>query len=1167
MGGKPDALIDGANCEITNKLTLQRRPGLVAFGPSIEPPLAFYEYRKAVQAVPGEAKLTGGATSNLQIVIDTESKLYNYSPTYAGLYLDKSVVADQTKVYNLVNTLYLGDGVDLYKIPGPNLLRYSNTWAPSNESISGTFWPDWNTTPGDLLALYPGASYPTAPPWPWSSANLFSVTVGQSDPNNQNYATAFVWNTTGSTAYIEQDVAVSPADASQTGINYTPVASNTFTFSVWMKATGGALSVDLEIKDQSGTIVDTTFALTSTWTKYQVTGTMGASSNIIKCLITNPTSTSTTMFLYGAQLEVGGPATPTQITYNTPQGVYLWGIIAPTVTPTTTFTPNTQFPAWQPDHLYNVGDKIIDSNGNIQQMYGYVPSGGGTPITTGSAMSGTITPVWMTQAGQQTEDGANEAVAQTFGGTSTSASLTINVPNPVVASDALFLWVFQSNASDGASHTNPTVSDSQGNPWTALTTAPFAYDTFAVSLFWVNSAAETTGLIITVSDGGSNGTYATGCEIGNQTGTINTKGAQTRSVGSTAPFFATGGVTTSYGNIGLLSFVCLINNQSGGAYLAVTPAGFQSATNAAGLTTKNTSGQTAYINLAIALEAVTTETSYSPTWGITNSNSTGNLAFGFTVALEGSGSYILWNNIEPAGVNPTTGYQYYYAFMSSLTGHVSNVSPIGVSTGAQTLQNIIVQGGLMPSQVGGDASHDPQVDLIALFRNTDGGPFFYLLTYFGNGTNNQTNLQSQATFQPDFPYTPFATLGTGVGQVSFPASPSNAWRYVDATPDVNLVTSIFAPLGLLNSPPPAGLTNMEFFEGRMFGSVDNLLYYNTAADNYSLLNETQNGVPAESWAGANVVIFDSIITRLVAVGGGLLVFTQTDIWVVTGTNILNGGFNPTRMFAGHGLLSYNALAKDGSTIWIYTSDREMLMMTPGSGSLEAGFPIGDVLEATFDPSLVYITRHVAGSQDNAVYLADGSTGWYRLNPNQQGASMSGEQTPVWSPKANITGGCGAIASIQTSPGVHQLLVGGTSTGPVLNRDLTIFNDNGTPFEWFATIGTIVLVNEGELAEVESITTKMNNSTGGNATQPRVGVLLDEISGAFEYLGTSVNDPPQFPPSKSLLSNRFYLKQGTVAPVCQNIQIQLEGSFSSIYDSTQDELLSLTIRGAKVPEQG
>jgi hypothetical protein len=347
----------------------------------------------------------------------------------------------------------------------------------------------------------------------------------------------------------------------------------------------------------------------------------------------------------------------------------------------------------------------------------------------------------------------------------------------------------------------------------------------------------------------------------------------------------------------------------------------------------------------------------------------------------------------------------------------------------------------------------------------------------------------------------------------------------------------------------------------MWGSVANQLYYNSGPDNAALLGIQQNAVPSEAWAGANVMPFNSPIVRHVAVGGGLLVFTTTDTWIVRGQNILTGGFSAEKILVNHGVRSYNAVGVDGSSVCVYTSDRQCLILNPNSGSIEHGYPIGDTLEDTFAPGSVYFVRHVSGSRDNAIFLADGSTGWYRLNPNQQGASMSGEATPVWSPKATVDVGIGALASMETSAGVIQLLVGKTSVGPVLVRSLTTFSDNGSAYTWNATVGSILLATPGKLAEVESITTEMNNVASA-ATQCTVSVLLDEISGAFEALPVGVNDPPQLATSTSVLSKRFYLSQGTVPPVCRHLQIQVAGGAAT----TKDEILALTIRGALTPEQ-
>ena len=133
--------------------------------------------------------------------------------------------------------------------------------------------------------------------------------------------------------------------------------------------------------------------------------------------------------------------------------------------------------------------------------------------------------------------------------------------------------------------------------------------------------------------------------------------------------------------------------------------------------------------------------------------------------------------------------------------------------------------------------------------------------------------------------------------------------------------------------------------------------------------------------------------------------------------------------------------------------------------------------------------------------------------------------------------------------------------PILVRNLNVFSDVGIPYPWTATIGSILLATPGKLAEAESITTEMNNSTL-NANQCSVAVLLDEIAGNFETLPNSVNDPPQLNPSNSVLSNRFYLSQGTVPPVCRHTQIELSGTAVT----TKDEVLAITVRGALIPEQ-
>lgn len=678
LGGKPDALIAGSNCEISNSLTLQRRYGQSNFGPAVPSPLAFFGWKQTTPP-------------NTQVILDTAAAVYNYSSSAAGLLFYKSPGAGQTNFWGVNNTLYCGNGLDLYKIVGPNLLRQSNTFTD----------PAWIVSPSAAL------------------------TTGQFDPLGGLTATQVVW---GNVSSIQQNVTP----------NYTPVSNNTFTVSLWVRANAlGGPAITLALQDQAGnnrTAVNV--SLTGSWQKIQITGTMGPGSTAIAFIITSALS-AIPMQIYAGQLEVGGPASPTQVTTDQPQGVYLWGIVAPTVAPTITST--TVADTWTAMTAYLLGDTITDSNGNLER--------------------------------------------------------------------------------------------------------------------------------------------------------------------------------------------CIVAGTSGGS---------------------------------------------EPTWPE---------SFG-TVTADGSGT-LQWIEAGTNSLSPVIGYQWYFAFLDNFTGQPSNVSP--VSANSTTLAN---NSGVYYTLTG-TGSSDPQVNQVAVYRNTDGGPFFFQ-----------------------------------VGTVANPGG-GGEWTFIDNVLDANL-SSIYAPLGLLNSPPPAGAVNPIWHESRMWVSVGSLLYYSSGPDNFALLNLNQNGVVAESFAALSNIPLDAPIIRSFSTAAGLLVETTSDVWLITGSNLST--FDPVKILKGHGALSYNASDMDGGTLWMYTSDKQLLSASSSAGTLEVGFPIGDSLQAIVNPAKAYLARHVSGSLDNAVFLGDGVAGWFRCNPNQVGASVSGEQTVVWSPFAAITSGMQALASVETTPGVKQLLVGAAGTG-------------------------------------------------------------------------------------------------------------------------------------------
>lgn len=1231
LGGKPDALIAGTNVEISNDLVLQRRPGTIAYGTAnIPAPTNFFDWELAT-------------TTDINLVIDTETSggdnhagangaVFRYSPTASGIYFNKALESKQTNFLSVANTMYMGDGVDLLKVIGPNLLRQSNNFG----SGSGT-----------LFTIQP----------PWIDQNVFALSSGTADPVGGTAAVQLIWGTTGATAYLEQDVVP----------NYTPIPFNTFTFSLWIREVGtpSVTDVDLQIRDQNGIVATTTVSLTQGWMKYQVTGTMNGNSNTVNVRLTNPTTTNP-IAIYGAQLEVGGPATTTQITKNLPQGVFLWGIQAPGTAPNVLVSSSVVGTPWQPNHLYttailaltsvanNAGGstvytgKIVNGAGNFYAGYtftiqgflnsvnngvfactassattltlsnnagvletdpgtatptfsvtsvtagvmsavytgsifggvsigyaGYAftiqgfsnpgnngtffctasnntsitllnisavnetinatalllghaitDSNGNLEVATATGTSGPTVPVWATGAGGTTSDGTqNIFIVQTASNSTTTASAAATFPANVTAGNSVLVFmVVNRNASASA-----IATDNNGDTFTPI--AGVTSGPFSIYLAWAQNVAG--GATTVTANCSAAGAVWIGIVESSPLNNLDASQTnQANSIPSGSGVFQTGLVSTAQIDDLLISFSAIIAGNHASS-TSSDPQNFIQMLSASGINM-----QQGNATIGTAFEFLTAKQTINPQWSVTF-GAGGSRELGITAAFNAaSTTTLVWTNFGAIGLTATIGFTYYYAFMNSETGHVSNVSPLSASTGIIAGQSVTITGQGMQTTPSGPYGQDPQVDTIALFRNTDGGGFWFQVATFAN---------------------PGTASGPGT------------WSYTDVTPSNKLNTAIFAPIGLLNSLPPAGLVNMEYFAGRMFGSVANILYYNTAADNATLLSVTQNGVPSESWIASNNVPFNAPIVRSVAVGGGLLVCTTLDTWFLTGINILQGGFNPGKALAKHGVRSYNAVDLDGSTIYMYTSDRESLMVNPNSGSVEIGYPIGDTLEDTFAPSSVCIARHVSGSRDNAMYLADGSTGWYRLNPNQVGASMSGEATPVWSPKADFTGsigGIGVIASIEVSAGNIKLLVGQTAVGPVLVRNLTTFSDNTIPYNWTATIGSILLTTPGKLAEVDSITTEMNNKGNGiTASQCTVAVLLDEIAGSFESLPMSVNDPPGETPSVTVLSNRFYLSQGDVCPVCRHLQVQVTGELiSGLPQTTKDELLALTIRGALVSEQ-
>ena len=473
-------------------------------------------------------------------------------------------------------------------------------------------------------------------------------------------------------------------------------------------------------------------------------------------------------------------------------------------------------------------------------------------------------------------------------------------------------------------------------------------------------------------------------------------------------------------------------------------------------------------------------------------------------------------SVVPTGsgaMTVTKNLLYVYCYGNSLTAHVSNPTP-AASTGPFTNKAYVA--------VTLAASSDPQVNQIRVFRTTDGGTSFL-----------------------ELPTSPYPNVTQTVNDAA--GDPGSS-----VFPQLNPFS--VAPTGLDNSPPPTSLVRLIYHNSRIWGVVGNTVYF-SLPPNYNI------GVGAESFPPTNTFVFPSAVIRLVPTSIGILVYTVLDIYVILG----NGATIPyyVSIFCRNiGLSHYDAITEAGTEQILLSSTGECVRFDPSAainaltgipnGQLDRqqiGFPIGDVLQNSFDPTKAYVAWHVHGSLDQALYVADGSTGWYRW-----AISVMPEQSAAWSPFAQIVGGAGCVQSTEVFPGDVELLIGPVSSGPILKRSLTTWLDNGAAYNWYANVGNIVLAQPGQLAKVDFVTVDCNASNNGQVVG--VSSLFDEISGSFQSYSNPVNDPVYLPPSTSILGKRYYFANPTPS-VGRHVQLQFSGSAQN----TADELLSYTIYGA------
>lgn len=488
------------------------------------------------------------------------------------------------------------------------------------------------------------------------------------------------------------------------------------------------------------------------------------------------------------------------------------------------------------------------------------------------------------------------------------------------------------------------------------------------------------------------------------------------------------------------------------------------------------------------------------------------------------------NSLDTITATTAQGWKYWIALVNTLDDTVSNVSPVSVGTGPIINGNVTIPAGsgLVTATI------DPQADYVAIFRSTDGGAIPLLIPGLGNSFWT-------------VPLTQYLQNG-----------------YIDTTPDVALDELITGATAGQNTPPLPGISGITFHLGRGFFSIGNTVFFTSGSDSPS---GNGTGVSAQ-----NVATLPSRVVRLVPTAIGVLVFTISDIYIIPGTATANNPIGPPIPYlTGVGLSNYNALDINGSLIGFFTTDKQFVLFNPSAGLDYAGHPIGNLLRlnnglagTSWDVSKVNVTWYTNG-EDQAWFLGDGRFGWYKLI-----ATPAPETGACWSPFATVaSGGISAMRSIETSPGVHSLLLGPSGTGNILARDLNATTDggstgaNGTAYPAYGVFGSYLLALPGQVAKVAFITT-----TSVRVGSPLIiGLLIDEalpyFKGSFDMLKDWESDPPNLPESKSFYKQRFYLSEDEdEAAYCSDLQLLIQWPA----ENAQSELQTFTLFGAYEIEQ-
>ena len=353
----------------------------------------------------------------------------------------------------------------------------------------------------------------------------------------------------------------------------------------------------------------------------------------------------------------------------------------------------------------------------------------------------------------------------------------------------------------------------------------------------------------------------------------------------------------------------------------------------------------------------------------------------------------------------------------------------------------------------------------------------------------------------------------------------------------SLDAEIPAPISGTNNPPTPTSLPMCFAFQRVWWADGNLVRWSGGPDTLSANgNTTQPPLNFLPFLGK---VYD--IIPVTVQDGGMIVYTSSGIQIILGSGTSSDPFYSTSYYNNVNVKGYNCVCIQGTTMYVLEANLKLSSIAiqypfnPITGYTEIGFPIGDQLrkvttggisQSLYSSSTAYLSWNNQSTTENALYAADGAVGWFRMSE-----ASPPETGLIWHPRRGIVGGTSAVQSIETSPGITQLLIGppAGTTGPILCRDDSgeVYADNGTAYPSWDDKGVNQLCSTGQFAETVHISTK----SAAVGARPVISILIGEIKPSMKRpflplnLDDKSNDPSRTPPSVSVYSDRYVLKQG------------------------------------------